>query len=322
MGNFRRKEVNVIAPTSIAWRAAEHRVVPPFPTSDRALQNVKFRIDRNDEPTSEEDRRIEGTQEWDTLAPELFIDADASALVVDTGVPADDIEVSVICRDRILCKFERAATWPLRKLPADGWPLSDVLDRFSRSTRFDVVVVATLRLDAWNRFKSIPAAALLATKCFKIRVLGAGIEIPIKFVEPDELVAQGLDRGSVCFVRWAGEDMTRPPRELLEVWLNKAVEDKFRALNTASVGTAAAHIASSVAAQVYAEVIAQVLVADDLEGEPESLTRVVGDLIEKELGIEIDEARRQFAAPGGRARLVPWSWKLAGTDVSFASMTL
>ena len=40
------------------------------------------------------------------------------------------IVVSVICRDRNLCRFERAATWPLTELPEDGWRLSPVLDRF------------------------------------------------------------------------------------------------------------------------------------------------------------------------------------------------
>ena len=312
-----------MAPPSIAWKAVEHRVTPPFPTSDRSLENVKFRLDRNDEPTSDEDRRIESAQDWDGLTPELFMDADAAALTDDTGVPADDILVSVICRDRDLCRFERAATWPLRNLPEDCWSLSRVLNRFSRSTRFDVVVVATVRPGAQERSRlSIPAEAALATKCFKVRVLGRGLDVPIKFVEPAELVRQGLDRGSVCFVRWTGEDVTRPPRELLEVWLNKEIEDKFRALNAMRAGTPAAHIASTIAAQVYAEVIAQVLLADDQEGEPDSLIQVVRQLIEKRLGIGLDEARRQYGAPGGRARLMPWSWKLAGADEAFASMTL
>ena len=169
---------------------------------------------------------------------------------------------------------------------------------------------------------AIPAAAALGTKCFNIRVLGRGLDVPIRFVEPAELVGQGLDRGSVCFVRWIGVDVTRPPGQLLEIWLNEEVEDKFRALNAKSAGTAAAHIASSVTAQVYAEVIAHVLLADEHEGEPDSLIQVVAQLIESGLGIDLEHAKRQYNAPGGRARLVPWSWKLAGADEAFASMTL
>ena len=312
-----------MASSSIAWKAVEHCVAQPFPTSDRSLANVKFRLEGNEEPTTDEDRRIESVQDWDGLTPELFLDADAGQLSDDTGVRADDIDVSVICRDRTLCKFERAATWPLRSLPDDGWSLSRVLDRFSRSTRFDVVVVATLRSDSPERSRvSIPAEASLAMKCFKVRVHGRGLDVPIRFVEPARLVEHGLDRGSICFVRWTGDDVTRPAGELLEIWLNKEVEDKFRALNAKKAGTAAAHIASSVTAQVYAEVIAQVLLADDREGEPDSLIRVVGELMEKELGLGLEDARRQYEAPGGRARLGPWSWKLAGADEAFASMTL
>ena len=210
--------------SSIAWKALEHCETLPFRTSDRSLKNVKFRLDRNDEPTPDEGRRIESGQDWDGLTPELFMDADAAGLSDDTGVPADDIVVSVICRDRILCKFERVATWPLRDVPEDSWSLSGFLDRFSRSTRFDVVVVATLRPDVPERSRlSIPAAASLATKRFNIRVLGRGLNVPIRFVEPAELVGQGLDRGSVCFVRWTGVDVTRPPGELLDGRLVAAV---------------------------------------------------------------------------------------------------
>lgn len=310
-----------MASSSIAWKAVEHRVTPPFPTSDRSLGNVKFRLGRNEEPTAEEDRRIENADDWDGLTPELFMDADSDTLSNDTGIPADNILVSVICRDRNLCKFEKVVTWSLRNLP-DAWPLSQVLNQFSRSARFDVVVVATLCPNAPEVSRlSIPPKAALATKCFKIRVRSRGLDVPIKFVEPSELVGQGLDRTAVCFVRWTGEDVTRPPRELLEVWLNKDLEDKFRALN-AKRSDAAALISSAIAAQVYAEVIAQVLVADEQEAEPDSLIEVVGQLIEKHLGIGLDDARRQYEAPGGRARLVPWSWKLAGTDETFASMTL
>lgn len=312
-----------MAPAAIAWKALEYRVTPPFPTCDRSLENVKFRLDPREEPTKNENRRIENAQDWVGLAPELFMEVDAAALSQDTGVRAEDIVVSVICRDRILCKFERAATWPLLDLPEDGWPLGQVLDGFSHSTRFDVVVVATLRPEMGpNNSSPIPSGASLATKCFKIRAHGQGLDVPIKFVEPDELARQGLDRRSVSFVRWTGGDVTRPPRELLEVWLNKELEDKFRALNGTRSGTAASHIASSVAAQVYAEVIAEVLLAEEQEGDPDSLIQVVGELIEKELGIGLDDARSQYGAPGGRARLVPWSWKLAGADEAFASMTL
>ena len=311
-----------MTPSSIAWKAVEHRVTPPFPTSDRSLENVKFRLDRNEEPTTAEDHRIENAHDWDGLTPELFMDADSDALSDDTGIHADNIQVSVVCRDRNLCKFEEVVTWPLRNLP-EAWPLSQALNGFSRSTRFDVVVVATLNADAPEVSRlSIPPKAALATKCFKVRVRSRGLDVPIKFVEPNELVRLGLDRRSVCFVRWTGEDVTRPPRELLEVWLNKDLEDKFRALNANRADTAAALISSSIAAQVYAEVIAQVLVADEREGEPDSLVQVIGQLIEKQLGIGLGDARRQYEGPGGRARLVPWSWKLAGTDETFAAMTL
>jgi len=114
--------------------------------------------------------------------------------------------------------------------------------------------------------------------------------------------------------------VTRPAGELLEIWAQQG--GRGQVPGPEREGTAAAHIASSVSAQVYAEVIAQVLLADEREGEPDSLIRVVGELIERELKLGLDDARRQYGAPGGRARLVPWSWRLAGADEAFQSMTL
>ena len=308
---------------TVVNRLEGRRALRDAAVSDFRPQSGECEVPSRRQRRADEDRRIESAQHWDGLTPELFLDADAVTLSEDTGVPVEDIVLSVICRDRTLCKFERAATWQLRNVPVDGWSLSRVLDRFSRSTRFDVVVVATLRSDSPERSGlTIPAEAALATKCFKVRVLGRGLDVPIRFVEPAELVGQGLDRASVCFVRWTGDDVTRPPNELLEIWLNKEVEDKFRALNAKSAGTAAAHIASTIAAQVYAEVITQVLLADEHGGEPDSLIQVVGQLMEKELRISLSDAKRQYGAPGGRARLVPWSWQLAGANEAFASMKL
>ena len=314
----------MMPPSSIAWKAVEHRETLPFPTSHRSLANVKLRVDMNDEPKPHEDRRIESPHDWDGLTPELFLDVDAAALSADTGAPAEDTVVSVICRDRNLCKFETAGTWPLTNLPTDGWSLSRVLDRFSRSTRFDVMVVATLRPEApiLSRL-SLPPHAALATKCFRIRVHGRGLDVPIKFVEPDDLVKQGIDRRAVCFVRWIGEDVTRPPSELLEISVNREYEDIFRALSTTGAGTPAHHIARNVIAQIYAEVLATVLLADDHGEEPASLIHVVEQLLQKKLGIPLDDARRQYrSGPPGRARLNPWSWTLAGADETFASMKL
>ena len=313
-----------MATSSIAWKAVEHHVTPPFPTSDRSLANVKLRIDMNDEPSSHEDRRIESTQDWDGLTPELFFDVDVATLSTDTGAPAHDTVVSVICRDRILCKFETVATWPLLSLPDDGWPLSQALDRFSRSARFDVVVVASLRPDAPALSRpSMPPNAALATKCFRVRVHGPGLDVPIRFVEPNSMIEQGLDRRSVCFVRWIGEDVTRPARELLEVWLNREFEDIFRALSARQADSSAQHIARNVAAHVYAEMLEHVLLADDHGTEPDSLSQIVEQLIHKELNIGLDDARRQYrSGPVGRARLRPWCWRLAGADQAFASMKL
>ncbi len=157
----------------LTWRAVEHRVTRPFPTSDPSLENVGLRLSMSEDPTDRANnvtRYLEGEQDWDGLTPELFFDIDTARLTADTGVQADDIVVSVICRDRRLCKFETVNSWPMREVPEDVWSLNEVLHRFSRSTLFDLVVVATPRSDIVNQWGiAIPTGASLASVRQKTR---------------------------------------------------------------------------------------------------------------------------------------------------------
>ena len=296
--------------TALNWKASERRVTAPVPSSDRALANVKFRLNMNETCTADEIRRVEQLH-LQRFNPELLFDVDAATLVSDTGVTADGIVISVIIRDRELGLFEKQGQWPLGELPEDLWGID--LQRFS-FCRLDVVVIAS---------PAESSGTLLATKAFKIREPSQRIDIPIKFVEPDELAKEGFDRGTICCVRWNGEDIRRSPAELVEVWLNKDLEDKYRALNTTQGGSATDHIARVVAAQVYGDVLAYVLASEDDSDEPESLVGIVKDMIQGQLGMTLDQARHTYQrGPQGRSRLAPWCWKLTGADRTFARLTV
>ena len=137
------------------------------------------------------------------------------------------------------------------------------------------------------------------------------------------MVKDGFARSTVCRVKWRGEDITRSPSELVEIWLNKELEDKFHVLNARRAGGAADHIARGIAAHVYADVLTQVLVSEEDSDEPDSLVSIVKKLMERELGLTLSEARQAFQeGPDGRSRLVPWCWRLTQADRAFASITL
>ena len=310
--------------TRLNWKASERCLTTPVPSSDRSLENVKFRLTANETPTTDEMRRLDEPQQWHRFSPELFLDVDANTLIADTGLPRDGIVLSVIVRDRELGKFERIGEWSLDELPDDVLSLGVDLERFSCSTPLDVVVVASPHGQFRNGDSMpIPHGTLLASKVFKIRAPSRGVDFPFKFVEPDEMVKAGFARSTVCCVRWRGEDISRSPSELIEVWLNKELEDKFRVLNAKHGGAAADHIARSIGAHVYADVLAQILGSDEHSDEPDSLVSIVKDMIERELGLTLEEARQIFQeGPDGRSRLVPWCWTLTQADRSFAGITL
>ena len=307
------------------WKAAERCVTTATPLSDRSLANVKLRLEMSESPSVEKVRHIENMLDWDRFTPELFIDIDPAVLTHDVGLPKNAIIIAVILRDRDLNKFEKIHEWPLNSLPDRAWSLDKSLDGFSRSARLDVAVVATPHSPVTNKQSTfIPKGTVLASKVFKIRVPSYGLDLPFKFVEPDEMARQsGLDKGTVCYVHWKGEDLGRTPAELIEVWLNKDLEDKFRALSAKHVGVVADYIGRNIAAHVYVDVLGHILGSDDDSTEPTSLLCVVQDLIERELDMELGELRQIFQrGPDGRARLVPWCWKLTRTDRTFSKLKL
>lgn len=303
------------------WKAAEKHVTAPFPTSDRSLEDINLRLHLDRPATADPIHYIEGVDEWSRLAPELFMNVDVAMLTRDTGVPVDKVSVSVIVRDREMSKFERIATWPLRDIPRDAWPLNPGLQKFSRCPRLDIAVVASPRVSlSEHNAATIPYGAMLAAKTFKVRVPNRGIDLPFVFVEPSTLRDQGLDPDTVCYVRWKGEDVTRSPRELIEIWLNKTLEDKFHALSSRGASQAALHIGRNISAYVYANVLAHVLTTDVDAGE-DGLVGVVGELMEQRLRMTLAEARQAYReGPGGQAKLMPWCWALTGADKAFAAI--
>ena len=308
---------------SINWKATERYVTTPVPSSQRSLANVKFRLDGNEDPTCDEVFHIGTQQDWVRFNPELFVDVDVAELVSDTGLEQDDIVVSVIIRDRDLGRFEAVKEWRLDDLPEDAWSLDDSLERFSRSLRLDVSVVATPRVSVTGADATpIPKGTLLAVKTFKIRSPSRALDFPFRIVEPEEMAKQrGLNRDTVVYVHWRGEDVNRTPSELLEVWLNKEFEDKFRVLNGRHGGSIVDHIGRNIAAQVYADVLTHVLGSDEGAEEPTSLVAIVGNLVERKLEMSIDELREIYRnGPGGRSKLTPWSWKLSDADRAFSKL--
>lgn len=310
---------------TVNWRVTERCITTPAPSFHQSLANVKFRFHHDESLVVDDIRHIDGPQDWETCFPEILFDIDVDQLLSDTSLAPGDITISVIVRDRDLGRFERVHEWPLSALPADAWPLRPLLKRFSWSRRLDVAVVATSRTSPPGVVSSAtatPKSTLLGAKTFRVRTHATGLDFPFKFVEPELMAEQpGLCRNTVCYVHWRGDDLHRPPVELLEVWLNKEFEDKFRALSGRRVGPAEDR---SIAAQVWADVLARVLSleSDEDSDEPESLVFLVAELAQRQLDLTLKELRSLYNCPGGSSRLLPWAWRLVRADKAFANLKL
>ena len=313
---------------TVNWRVTERCTTTPAPSFHQSLANVKFRFHHDESPTVDDVRHIDGPQDWETCSPEIFFDIDVDQLLVDTSLAPGDITISVVVRDRDLGRFERVHELSLSDLPADAWPLRPLLKRFSWSRRLDISIVATSRTSPPGLVSSataMPKGTLLGAKTFRVRARASGLDFPFKFVQPELMAEQpGLSRTTVCYVHWRGDDLHRPPVELLEVWLNKEFEDKFHALSARRIGSAEEHIGRGIAAQVWADVLTRVLSLESEEDseEPESLAFLVAELAQRQLDLTLDELRSLYNRPGGSSRLLPWAWRLARADKAFANLKL
>lgn len=309
------------APT-LNWRASESCVTGPTPTCERCLEGVAFRLRESEEPSSGRVAHIHEEQDWESCRPELYLGIDVAALVSDSAVSPASIVIAVVIRDRTLGLFKQVAEWALENIPTDTWPLP--LDDFSWSRQLDVAVLAALSDPPPDRDK--PAnrvrGAILASKIFKVRPPSEALDFPIRHVSPAAMAKEGVGPDTALYVRWKGADLNRPPNDLIEIWLNKQFEDKFRALSVSRPVSAAKYIGLSLTAQVYADVLGPVLSSEEHPSEESGLLSAAKSLVESTLGMDLDEIRTAYQEePSGRSKLMPWCLTLAKADRAFSQLT-
>ncbi len=307
---------------ALNWRASESCVTEPAPTSERCLEGVMFRLRESEEPSCSGVAHIQQNQDWESCRPELFLGVDVRALVSDSGVTRESLVIAVILRDRILGRFKQVAEWALDRIPADAWQLP--LDHFSWSTQLDVAVLAALSGPSTtnSRTEEATRGTILARKIFKIRPPSEAFEFPIKQVSPADMEKEGVSSETALYVHWKGADLNRPPTDLIEIWLNKQFEDKFRALSVKRPVPAAKYIGLGFTAQVYADILAPILSSNEEATEENGLLWAAKNLVESTLARDLEELRTTYQEePAGRSKLLPWCWKLARADRAFSQLT-
>jgi len=306
---------------NLTWNAREHHQTYPFPFSEHALDNVQFRLGHEEDVgfSPLEIRRIDKVEDWEGCSPELLIELDEAALMADTGVSKEEIEFSVIVRDRDLNKFEKVKSWPLVTIPIEPISLVEDLQSFSWARRLDIAVIASLASSSEeSEFRASQKGSVLANKTFSVRV-GAGrfaFDIPRVLVDPEAFVERNMDRNTVWYVHWKGADYQRTPGELLEIWYNKEYEDKFIAL-AGGADSATRYILESMGADIFFDILSEVLRGTDNDvSDPASLI----SMVQNALPMDIEDARLEYMKQDGSSRLRSRCWKAAGTNSAFASL--
>lgn len=305
----------------LRWRTTHERATVPVRPSDPSLNRVLLRLRASERLTADGVRFLDSTDDWNRVDPEVLLNVDRNTLHQNTGRVLGDVEVVVVVRDRVLHRFGVAYRCKADSLPADTQSLGDTIrSRFSRPT---VLEISVLLVDSEPELPSA-TATILACKTFRIRVRSSATAIPVRPVEPEELVACGAHVRSVYFVRWTGHDLDRPPADLLEILLNRKHEDKYLALGNQRDGSPGQHIAREIAAGVLAVMLERVLSTDDEgTGKPDGLLQVMDDLVQRVLNQSLDALRDLYRDDANRqALLSAWASRLAGADATFGSIRL
>ena len=176
----------------------------PFPTSDRSLSGVRFRLTPSADPSPDTVRYVDdGTLDAE-FHPELFLDVNVDQLASDTQLPIEDLVVSVIVRDRVLNWFQKIEAWPVDELPEDGWSIGPSLNRVSADSRIDIAVVATPRSPS----AGIPDGTVLARKVFVLRSQVQILDDLVRKVDPEAMEQEGASPGNslLCQVEGGGRE--------------------------------------------------------------------------------------------------------------------
>ena len=310
----------------VSWAASETNEIQPYPASLFFLANVALKIKSNDTFSSDEYVYI-GEEGWDNINPFMDIKVDVPRLIQDTNILGTKIIISVVARDRALNKFGKLISWPLAGLPEEPVSLLTELQDFSLSSRLDIVVLATLSstVEMMPEVGGIPKGAILAQKKFKLRERNPRLHLPIKLVEPEEFERNNFNKDTIWAVYWTGVDVTKPPEQLLQIWLNKEFEDKFIALNSNSINRAGISISKMINAQILYEICAQVLRhvhnnqlenADAQEG----LVDIIQNWMQDNFGTSIQATAKKFASDDGSSQLCSWCYQEAGANAAFARL--
>lgn len=256
---------------------------------------------------------------WEDFQPALRIEANLDELVRSTGLGPDEIMLSVVIRDRELNKFAKAYQCEARALPTKPIKLSSAWSGFSRSGRVDVSVVAT-PLETTEREPGIAfhKGDVVARRTFKIRTMTQSSKIPTRWVSPEEFEKQGTSRDTVWLIRWLGEDLERPPAEIVEILFNDNLREAFQVLeNDEGMSNLFCY---EMAAAIFTEIAIRAVGGGEKPIEETGLRKIMFEQLSRASDLTEDEIITRRELPNFSGMVHAWAQYHVGLNNSFAKL--
>jgi hypothetical protein len=257
------------------WSASETRTLEPFLRADSVLDEVQFRCEPSRDFSREPKYWFEADALPEVLEPELFLDVDPDFVADHVGIPAEDLRLVVIVRDRAVARWEVVDTWPLVEIPDLEYVLPTLDDNsFAMGRRMEVSVIVTPAsvLPAEEGRAHLPTH-VVASRSFEMAVRRDGARFNVAVMEPEWFVEHGMARDTVWAIDWQSRDVEREPIACLTVVVNQSHEAKLQA---ALSGSSANAVATLIAVDVFVEVAMTTLAAaTDYTDEPSTLLGTV-----------------------------------------------
>jgi hypothetical protein len=275
--------------SSSNWIATENRVVEPFARVEKGLSGLQFRTRMTEDPAGTEVWWFDDATFPEDFIPELTLAIDVERCAAECLIPATDLVVSVIVRDRAIHRWEIVATWPLGSHPATFQPPIHDTRVFANGRWMDFVVAITPAKElARIEGRAWEPTSIVGERTFTVKFQRSGSRFSVGIMPEKWFVDHGMDKTSVWAIDWMDTDVTKEPAACFLVCINESHEQRVRAAFGGDLGTA---MATQIATEVFVEIASVTLtLADEFDDDPTSL---IGTVV-RQLGIRSDEEFQSF----------------------------
>jgi len=211
----------------------ESKDIWPFATANSSLDNCKIRYSENDVFSEEQKKDFEINPIADTPAfkPEFQISVELQNLIDETGLAAENLQLSLVVRDRSIRRFILINQQEIHLINNTTYSVPrDIIENLSGRKGIEFVLIISPNQAGIPNY---PLGSRIAQKVFYCTVPGEGIGgFPVTILDPqDPLWPQEFPHDTVWFINWRESDKIfnsdASATDVLTVVYNKQCADRL-----------------------------------------------------------------------------------------------